>query len=298
MLTVILDAAGITQEWRTRKGEMTMNFAERSTGNAPRTEDVRCQALSEIPTLHAARVAIFISCSTSRHDVLERVLPSILKFWPDCPYPIFVGTNSPIGNWPKVTAVHADPQGWRAECLAQIAKIRATHLIVILDDFLFQGHVDQPLLSTLVSQAIQSSVSYLRLLPLGKSLRQRFSGTTRKSNLPPIQRIEADRPFYSCLQIAIWKKEHFESMLKLQGSIWDFEHQRNPAVDHFAVTGPSPFAYRHIVEKGRWLPDAQSLLKDAGLPTDLGARPRWSKWAYLRLLFDHIRFLTLGYANH
>jgi len=98
--------------------------------------------------------------------------------------------------------------------------------------------------------------------------------------------------------IAIWKKEHFDSMLKQKGSIWDFGYERDPAVEHYAVTGPSPFSYRHIVEKGRWLPDAQSLLKAAGLPTDLGARPRWSKWAHLRLLFDRIRFFILRYPTH
>ncbi len=222
----------------------------------------------------------------------------MLKFWPDCPYPIFVGTNSPIDNWPGVTLLQADPQGWRAECLAQVAKIPASHLIVILDDFLFRGRVDQPLLSAFVSQVIQSNISYLRLLPMGKSLLRRITGIIRKNNDQPITRIEANRPFYSCLQIAIWRKEHFESMLRLQGSIWDFEHQRNQAVEHYAITGPSPFAYRHIVEKGRWLPDAQALLKDAGLPTDLGMRPSWSKWTRLKLLLDHVRYLILGYANH
>jgi hypothetical protein len=277
---------------------MTINFAERWTRKAQHSELVPRRTLSEVPTLHAPRVAVFISGSSSRHDVLERVLPSILKFWPDCPYPIFVGTNSPIGSWPQVTEVHSEPQGWRAECSKQVGKIRATHLIVLLDDFLFQGYVDQPLLSSLVSQVTQSNISYLRLLPMGKSLRQRFASIMRKHDGQQIQRIEEDRPFYSCLQIAIWKKDHFESMLNLQGSIWDFEHQRNPSVDHYSITGRSPFVYRHIVEKGRWLPDAKSLLRDAGLPTDLGTRPRWSKWAHLKLLLDHLRFLVLGYANH
>jgi hypothetical protein len=289
---------GDTEEFAQREMEMmAINSAERSTENAPFTGYGPRAKVSEIPTLHAPRIAVFISCSDSRHDVLERVLPSILKFWPDCPYPIFVGTNSPLDKWPNVTSLLAKPQGWRAECLTQVARIQATHLIVILDDFLFQGPVDQDLLSVLVSKVTESSIAYLRLLPMGKSLRQRVTGT-RNHTAEQVQRIEPGRPFYSCLQIAIWKKQHFESMLKLQGSIWDFEHQRIPKVDHYSINGPSPFAYRHIVEKGRWLPDAKSLLRGAGLPSDLGTRPRWPKWAYLRLLFDHVRFLLLGYANH
>jgi hypothetical protein len=250
---------------------------------------------SPVPT---PKVGVFICSSDSRRDILKRVLPSILKYWTDCPYPIYVGINTNEEIAPNVTALAAQPSDWRRECLSQVAQIPETHLIVVLDDFLFQAPVDQNRLSLLVSKAVGSEFPYLRLLPLGKSLLQRLLGLAPAGSRVGVEAIAEKRPFYSCLQIAIWDKEHFVSLLELQGSIWDFEHQRRPGASHYAITDPPPITYRHIVEKGRWLPYAKLLLGQAGLSTDLGMRPIWPKWMNLRLVLDEVRFYVFGYANH
>src|ERR1700742_4474149 len=87
-------------------------------------------------------VAVFICSSDNRLDVLERVLPSLAKFWPDCPYPIYVGLNSQRMLAPNITTLLAPPSEWRKECLEQLAQIRERQLLVVLDDFLFQQSVD------------------------------------------------------------------------------------------------------------------------------------------------------------
>src|SRR5258708_24962 len=118
-------------------------------------------------------VAVFVCSSDSRRDILERVFPSILKYWSHCPYKIYVGLNTHCAIWPGITSLVARPSDWRGECLEQVAEIPETHLIVVLDDFLFLDRVDQNRLSTLVSEAMCSEISYMRLLPLGKSLLER-----------------------------------------------------------------------------------------------------------------------------
>jgi hypothetical protein len=171
-----------------------------------------------------------------------------------------------------------------------------THLIVVLDDYLFQGPVDQARLSVLVSQAVTSDLAYLRLLPLGKSLRQRLLGSRPARSAVGIRAIEDGWPFYSGLQIAIWNKSHFVSLMELQGTVWDFEHQQRHGVPHYSITNDPPIRYRHLVEKGRWLPYAKSELARVGLSTQLGPRPTWPKWMNLLLLLDKVRFYVLGYA--
>ena len=229
-------------------------------------------------------------------DILERVLPSIFKYWPSCPYPIYVGVNTHCGFSSRVTPLVAQPSEWRRECLEQVAQLPETHLIVVLDDFLFQKPVDQITLSKFVSQATTLDLQYLRLLPVGQSLRQRLTRLLRARPSVGIQAIRDGQRFYSGLQIAIWNKLHFVSLLELEGSIWDFEHHQRPGARHYAITDYPPITYRHLVEKGRWLPYAKSLLDRAGLSTDLGVRPIWSKWMNLLLLLDIVRFYVLGYA--
>jgi hypothetical protein len=243
-------------------------------------------------------IGVLICSSDSRMDILDRVLPSILKYWPDCPYPIYVGLNAENDRWPNIKSLVAEPSGWRQESLQQLAQISETHLIVILDDFLFQQPADQRRISSLVSQAVKADLPYLRLLPLGRSLRQRLWSVFHRRSAADVCPIAKRRPFYSALQIAVWNKAHFASLLELQGSIWDFEHQKHLDVTHYAITDRPPIVYRHLVEKGRWLPYAGSLLRVAGLSCDLGVRPTWTRWMNFRLMLDGLRFLVAGYANH
>lgn len=252
---------------------------------------------SVTPSTESPSVAVYICSSDGRRDILERVLPSILSYWRDCPYSIYVGLNTHEHISPRVIPLQAKPSGWREECLNQIAQMSESHLIVVLDDFLFQAPVDQSRLSSIVASAIALRLPYLRLLPLRKSLMEHFLPRTRVSFPPGIEAIDEKRPFYSSLQIAVWEKTHLVSLLKLHGSIWDFEHQRDAAL-HYVVSNAPPITYRHIVEKGRWLPYAKRLLNEAGLTSDLGKRKVWPRWTNIRILMDEMRFLVLGYANH
>jgi len=249
-----------------------------------------------LEVVSGSNVGVLICSSDNRLDILDRVLPSVLKYWSDCPYPLYVGLNTKNKSWARVTSLEAEPSEWRTEALEQISQIRETNLIVILDDYLFLQPVDQQRLAELVTRATSLKMPYLRLLPLRRSLSQRLIRSRTRST-DGIQSIHSRRPFYSGLQISIWDKAHFVSLLKSPGSIWDFEHQQ-PGLPHFVITDSPPITYRHLVEKGRWLPYAESLLRIAGLSHDLGSRPAWPAWMNMRLWMDEAKFLVLGYANH
>jgi hypothetical protein len=244
------------------------------------------------------RVAVLICGSDNRRDILERVIPSLTKYWPDCPYPIYVGLNSNHALGPGMNTLVAQPSEWRRECAEQLSQMSETLVILVLDDFLFQEPVDQKRLAKLVSIATDSNLLYLRLVPLGSSILERLLDLIRTRSKTEIRAIREGRPFYSGLQIAIWSKAHLLTLLQSGGSIWDFEHKRIPGSAHYAITRNSPIIYSHLIEKGRWLPYAPSLLRQAGLPDDLGTRPVWPKWTNLRLMLDKARFHVIGYANH
>jgi hypothetical protein len=275
-----------------KRPRMTNNRPEQQLGMNELCEQ------QELLTDLTSNVAVLVCSSDSRRDVLERALPSLFKYWPDCPYPIYVGLNSDHDLGPKISTLVARPSEWRVECLEQIAKMSEQYLILVLDDFLFQAPVNQNELSTLVAAAVHSNLAYLRLVPLGRSIFERLFELTRTPPLVDIRVIKENRPFYSSLQIAIWNRNHLSSLLGVPGSIWNFEHNRMHDVTHYAITCGPPILYSHLVEKGRWLPYAKPLLRQAGLPADLGTRPVWSRWMNLRLLLDKLRFLVLGYANH
>lgn len=219
-----------------------------------------------------SNVAVVIWSSDSRKDVLKRVLPSLFKYWPDCPYPIYVGLNSEYPVAPNVTTVMAPPSEWRTECSVQLAQIPENYLIMMLDDFLLRKSVDQIDISSIIAKAKEMNLPYVRMVPLAKSLPARLLNLFRPRSTASFELMKENSAFYCSMEIAFWSKAHFLSLLELPGSIWDFEHLKPPGVAHYAVTGSAPIVYTHLVEKGLWLPYSSKLLKQARLPHELGAR--------------------------
>jgi len=242
-------------------------------------------------------VAVFVCSSDNRLDILDRTLPSVQKFWPECRYPIYVGLNSFHRTLPVGTPLIAAPSEWRREFGQQLRQIDPDFVIVLLDDFLIQAPVNDARLAHLCEMAVRMNLDYLRLVPLGRSLLARATGRQPVEAGPGIQRVRECHPFYSALQIAIWRKRHLLTMLEQPLSIWEFERQCIRDASHCAIKDNPPIAYRHLVEKGRWLPYAGSLLRRAGFAPELGDRPAWPATRYGQLFLDQLRWVVLGYAT-
>jgi hypothetical protein len=242
-------------------------------------------------------VAVFVCSSDNRIDILERTLPAVQKFWPTCRYPIHVGLNSCSRPLPVGTSAIAAPSEWRREFDQQLTQIDQDYVIVMLDDFLIQAPVNDDRLAHLVASTVRLNLDYLRLVPLGRSLLARATGRQPIEVAPGIQRVRDRHPFYSALQIAIWRKRHLQSMLEQPLSIWEFERQCIREASHCAIKDNPPIAYRHLVEKGRWQPYARSLLRRAGFAPELGNRPAWPATRYGQLFLDELSWVVLGYAT-
>lgn len=177
---------------------------------------------------------------------------------------------------------------------AQLAQIPEEHIIVLQDDFILYSPVDQPRLTQVARAAITRDLPYLRLVPPGQSLVARVRGHRPTHLRPDLQPIPASHPYYCGLQASLWRKDHLKSLLERRQSLCEFECKSIPEAAHCALTHSPPIRYRQVIERERWLPDASSLLKRAGLPDDLGDRPVWSKYKYVGLCLDRIRAMLLG----
>jgi hypothetical protein len=242
------------------------------------------------------RVAVVVSSSDNTVDVFERVFPAIEKFWPDCPYEVYVGLNAQQSPFAATRVLRAEPSEWRKELACQLRQISQEWVILVLDDFLFLGAVDQSRLSGLVQRCVEQDCPYLRLIPLDRPV---FARLAHRLARPPSQAVETiarGYPYYSSLQIALWKKTHLLQSLEAARGIWDFEHLESAAESHQAVVGEPCLKYRHVVEKGRWLPDAAALLARVGLESTLGTRNSWPSRVFWQQRIGRWRFQLTGYA--
>lgn len=240
-------------------------------------------------------VVVFIASSDNTRDVFDRVYPAFRKHWPDCGYPVYVGCNTPPASREGFEPLYAHPSGWRTELMAQLEQISARHVILFLDDFLVLRKVADVRVRAIVQQAVDADLDYLRLIPLRRAIVPRLMSALH-GRRDSFELIPPSDPYYSALQIVLWKRSHLLNCLRLEANIWRFEGLMPPNSAHYVIRTAPPIPYRHIVEKGRWMADASALLQRAGVPAELGSRARWPWTAQLSRWMDLARFEVFGYS--
>jgi len=247
------------------------------------------------------RVCVLVASSDNTADVFRQVAPGFQRHWPDCPLPRFVGLNedaAPAVGSGFTPVLCAEALGWRGELARQVAALppQFDHVLLFLDDFLILRRVDTPALLQLIELALARELAYLRLIPELHSLAESAwlaLGPDHRSR--PVSALAADTPYYSSLQLVLWRRSHLADLLAAPGSIWDFELQR-PAATHHAITVAPPVSYRHVVERGLWMRDAPWLFRRSGLPFEPGDRPL-APWPQLvRHGWRRLKFAAIGYA--
>ena len=241
-------------------------------------------------------VAVFVASSDNTRDVFERVFPAFRKQWPDCPYHVYAGFIRPSVDPVGFTPVYAPVSGWGQEVRTQIAQVPAEHILLLLDDFVVLERVDTQWVQDLVETALSRDLAYLGFRQLRRpALVRLLHRCVRRGG--GIEAVPERYPYYSSLQVALWKKAHLLSCLERETNIWKFERVRPEAVTHHVIYGDGPVRYRHIVERGRWLPIAQKALRKAGVSVDLGKRAAWTREYELRHISALLRFEMIGYSG-
>jgi hypothetical protein len=242
-------------------------------------------------------IVVLVSSSDNTQDVLRQVFPSLRHFWPDCPFPIYVGKNGPQCVPHGCRAVFAPRSDWRSELSHQLGQISATHVLLLLDDFLFTAPVDTVKIVRVIDDAFRFDRSYVRLRSLQRALLPAlWSRCVRPRGTDLLETIPRHLPYYSGLQPALWRVSHLRACLMAANDIWSFEHIVDEAEPHFAVRA-TVLHCTHVVERGRWLPKAENLFRHAGLVFAPGVRRSWPRSTQTRLAFGALKFALFGYAG-
>ena len=245
-------------------------------------------------------VCVFVSSSDNTKDVFFQVSRCFEKHWPNCPFPYYVGLNTPEKKLSSgFEAVYADAHQWQGELYSQLSQLpqQIRFILLFLDDFLIRAPVDTDRVTSLIERAINNNIKYLRLIPpsrailpfLGKKLNYLFRPAT-------CEEIKDGAPYFASLQVALWERDHLSEMLRTAQGIWDFENSRIPGIKHYAIIEKPPIRYVHVVEKGKWQPNAASLFGQAGLAFDSSKRQTQPLRHRIALWTNKLKFAILGYA--
>jgi hypothetical protein len=198
------------------------------------------------------------------------------RYWPDCPFRVFLGTNHLGWDDPGVTVIRTGADtSWAAGVLRMLDALDTEHVILFLEDFLLQESVRSSEIMRLVRDGLEADVGCVRLSPL-------------PAPSPPPPHPMRDRPWLGVVprgtlyrvsaQPAIWRTDVLRRYLVPGFTPWEFELLGTQMSEFTEDTFWGPYepaiVYDHAIEKGLWRDVGLEICRRAGVAVDLGARGR------------------------
>ena len=218
------------------------------------------------------KVAVLISSCDKYQDLWSPFFTLFFRYWPDCPYPVYLGTNNLKYNNKRVKMIAiGDEVDWSSDFRCMLERISQQYVIVLMEDFLLIKSVDTTKIDRLITYMEAKGAGCLRLFPCpGPDL--------PCLDNPEVGEISKGADYRSSLQAAIWNKQTLLELLREGESAWELEingtkRTNDLDVPFLCVTGDSPIPYFCTgVVKGKWVREAVELCEKEGIEVDLTVR--------------------------
>ncbi len=221
---------------------------------------------------------LVVSCDRYR-DLWRPFFTIFRKRWPDCPYPVFLGTNRLEYTDHGVTTIAiGEDSSWAGGVRSMLERIESDWVLFMLEDFLLTAAVDTERVQRYARMAREENVGCLRLVsepPLAFLPSHPVPGHPEVGELAKweLNRVTA--------QVAIWRRETLMQLLIPGATAWEFETVgtalSNRLPDRFWGVWEEPIHYIQAVEKGKWTPAGLRVCHDLGVAIDRDARGTFSQ---------------------
>jgi hypothetical protein len=247
----------------------------------------------------AGRFCVLITSSDSGRDIFEIVFQNAETIWRGCDWPRFVGfTTKHPDLYGFKTLVAKGPFEWRQAVVDYLDALpeQIEYVLRIDEDALFMTPVDGDKLNAIADSMVRENLAYVSLVPVRRNLAGRIiEYFERKRDKRPLRKISTSEPYYSSVELAIWRRDYFRVLLRQPGSIWEFEHTVTNE-SHYAVWEPVVHQDQ-IVIKGKWTLRAPRQLARQGVSLAHSKREFQSFGSFLRNIRETISFELAGYLS-
>ncbi len=213
---------------------------------------------------------LIVSCDRYR-DLWNPFFALFWRYWPDCPFPVFLGTNYATHSDERVKSLTAgEDQSWSKNLRYFLEHIDTRYVLVLLEDFFLNRTVVTARIIEHLKSLDALHGTTLRLYPHPRP-------NARLADYPSVGSIHTFAPYRVSAQPAIWNRQQLLELLRDGESAWEFESQgtiRSRAKeDGFFATYTSVVSYCHVVERGQWFRSAARRYKKQSIGCDFSVRP-------------------------
>lgn len=231
--------------------------------------------------------AILVVSCDKFEDLWRPFFSCLFKYWPDCPYPVYLGTNHATYTDARVRSITVgDDVDYSSNLLTMLDAVEQDWVILWIEDLVVSAPVETARVLNVVRKAQDERAAYLKLIA-----NHPFAyGVAESSEFGEVPRGTAYRV---CITVGLWRKEVLKKLIRRGESAWDLERNgtvrsNDTAEKFFALSvlrrRRPLFSIAHIIIKGRVNRDARAFLEKEGMLHSVRRRRTQSirSWVYVR----------------
>ena len=243
---------------------------------------------SSVPAAAAAGdVAILVVSCDAYRDLWRPFFRCFAKYWPDCPYPLHLGSNHATYADPRVTPVPIGPdRDYSSNLRAMLERVRTPWVILWVEDLMLSAPVDGQRLVRLITEAQSKGAASLKLMA-------HFPYAYPENGTDEIGVIPSGSRYRVNIGITLFRRDVLLALLEPGRTAWDIEYGggsdlSNVPGEFYAlsshVRANPPLSFVNTVGRGKWMRNALPFLKREGFGDILAGRPvqPWRPYLYYR----------------
>lgn len=235
------------------------------------------------------RLSIYVSSFDDYADIWPAFFARFFKHWPDCPYPLYLGSVTKVYDDRRVLPLHAaDHKNWSSRAVEHLQQIKTPYVLMMLEDYMVDRPVDNALIDKLVDLMDRLDLDAIRLFPYPPP-------ALAMPGIPVIGFQSLGEPNRTSTQATIWRRESLLALIRPGESLWEFEINGSIRSNRFAggICGCWQPALHYVmaIGKGRWFRRALRSLARDGIRPDLSVRPAETG-------IEEIRAAVLAFASN
>jgi hypothetical protein len=224
--------------------------------------------------------AVLIPSCEAYSDLWRPCLNLFWRHWPDCPFPVYLGSDRLAYDDPRVGMIFSDRgRNWTNQVRDYVERIEAEYVILLLEDFFIRRSIDTAEVLWCVEAARALNAAMLRLVPRPRP--------DRPVNGYNFGRVDVGAPYRVSTQATLWRRDALLDLFRTGESIWEFEvkgsvRSRVMGDGFYCVYKPIIDYGFHVVERGKWFRKEASRFGRMGIGCDFSRRPIMSVRENLR----------------
>lgn len=260
--------------------------------------DVREPEDRTVPTRHQD-VAILIPSCDAYQGAWKPFFHCFFKFWPDCPYEVFLGSNHLSFPDPRVSPILVGPDvDYSSNLMMMLDHIEQDWVIISNEDLFLSAPVNTARVHRLINLVQRKQIVFLLLYV------DPYSVVRVDDEMDGIGEIANGAPYRVSMSLALWQKRVLLKLLRPGETAWDIEYKgtrRSYELEHkfYALSACTqknpPLSTVHGLRKRKWTVEATKFLQQEGLHDYLRALPQQTSWSCVyERVYAKARYVVFG----